>query len=599
MTMTRDIIRLGDKMSYQSLYRKYRPADFSNMVGQEAVVKIIKNAIKKDKIGHAYLFCGPRGTGKTSMAKLLAQAVNCTNMEDDVCNHCENCLEQQQGNHPDIVEIDAASNNGVDEIRNLISRVKYTPIMGKYKVYIIDEVHMLSQGAFNALLKTLEEPPSHVIFVLATTEVHKVIPTIVSRCQRFDFKRISDDLIAQRLNHILKEEELDHEEGLGHVIARLSGGGLRNALTILEQAIVYSDDKVLISDVYEVAGIVSNEDKIELMENIKNNNIEKSLNKTKDLLNRSQSTEQLMSDFILALKDSVIYKETENVKLVAYEHLSFTQYLSENFSENDLFKILEIFLDYSEKMKFSHKQSIYFELSVINILKQVNRKNHDKNIYKEKKVLEEENIDEYEDINSDFNAEDLENTSVSRETKLFKLDDKPEKKTVEIKKEHIEEESQELINQEMIISLMVSADKEQRFKDEEKLEFMQAYKHDLTWAKSVRLLENAELVLSSPHFIVYAFPNETSAREAMVKQNNLEIIKLLEELTQIRRKVFATTKSKFKEGIGEFVRLSKENQLPNKLDEIHFALEEENEISIDPRLEKAKTLFGEKLEVKE
>ncbi len=599
MTMTRDIIRIGDKMSYQSLYRKYRPTDFSNMVGQEAVVKIIKNAIKKDKIGHAYLFCGPRGTGKTSMAKLLAQAVNCTNMEEDVCNHCENCLEQQQGNHPDIVEIDAASNNGVDEIRNLISRVKYTPIMGKYKVYIIDEVHMLSQGAFNALLKTLEEPPSHVIFVLATTEVHKVIPTIVSRCQRFDFKRISDDLIAQRLNHILKEEELDHEEGLGHVIARLSGGGLRNALTILEQAIVYSDNKVLISDVYEVAGIVSNEDKIELMENIKNNNIEKSLNKTNDLLNRSQSTEQLMSDFILALKDSVIYKETKNVKLVAYEHLSFTQYLSENFSEKDLFKILKIFLDYSDKMKFSHKQAIYFELSIINILKQVNRKNHDNKIYKEKKVLEEENIAGYEDINSDFNTEDIENSTVSRETKRFKLDDKPDKKTVEIKKEHLEEESQELINQEMIISLMVSADKEQRFKDEEKLEFMQTYKHDLTWAKSVRLLENAELVLSSPHFIVYAFPNETAAREAMVKQNNLEIIKLLEELTQIRRKVFATTKSKFKEGIGEFVRLSKENQLPNKLDEIHFALEEENEISIDPRLEKAKTLFGEKLEVKE
>ncbi|NMB17919.1 MAG: DNA polymerase III subunit gamma/tau, partial [Erysipelothrix sp.] len=231
-------------MTYQSLYRKYRPTQFEDVIGQETIVKSLENSIIKNKISHAYLFTGPRGTGKTTMAKLMAKSINCTDEGKVICGQCESCKQADAGSHPDIVEIDAASNNGVEEIRTLIERVKFTPIIGDYKVYIIDEVHMLSQGAFNALLKTLEEPPSHVVFILATTEIHKVLPTIISRCQRYDFSRIDSDLISKRLDQIVESENREIEKGASSVIASLSGGGMRNALTILEQALILNDDLI-------------------------------------------------------------------------------------------------------------------------------------------------------------------------------------------------------------------------------------------------------------------------------------------------------------------------------------------------------------------
>ena len=186
-------------MAYQALYRKYRPTNFDEVVGQTHIIQTLKNAIVQNRIAHAYLFCGPRGTGKTSIAKIFAKTLNCTNNQDAPCGVCENCKMAANGSHPDIIEIDAASNNGVDEVRNLIDKVKYAPMQGKYKIYIIDEVHMMTPEAFNALLKTLEEPPAHIVFILATTEPHKILPTIISRCQRFDFKRVDEHDIISRL----------------------------------------------------------------------------------------------------------------------------------------------------------------------------------------------------------------------------------------------------------------------------------------------------------------------------------------------------------------------------------------------------------------
>ena len=251
-------------MGYKALYRTYRPQTFDEVAGQKQIIQTLKNAIKENKIAHAYLFTGPRGTGKTTMAKLLAKALNCES-NNKPCDECESCLAISEGSYPDVIEIDAASNNGVDEVRNLIDKVKYAPIEGKYKVYIIDEVHMMSQGAFNALLKTLEEPPAHVIFVLATTEPHKVLPTILSRCQRFDFGRISRKDIEERLMTVLLSEGVEYEDGVIELVSELCDGGMRDALSILDQTIAYAGNYIKEEHVRDIYGIVSNSEKIEFV----------------------------------------------------------------------------------------------------------------------------------------------------------------------------------------------------------------------------------------------------------------------------------------------------------------------------------------------
>ncbi|MCT6835387.1 MAG: DNA polymerase III subunit gamma/tau, partial [Acinetobacter baumannii] len=247
-------------MAYQALYRKWRPRTFDSVIGQEDITNTLKNAIKRGTISHAFLFAGPRGTGKTSCAKIFAKALNCTNLQDgEPCNECENCLAADKGAMADIMEIDAASNNGVDEIREIRDKVKYAPTQGKYKVYIIDEVHMLSMGAFNALLKTLEEPPEHVVFILATTELQKVPATIISRTQRYNFKRISQADLEKRMKYILDQENIKYDDKALAVIAEVADGGMRDALSILDQLLSYENDSVEYDAALEITGFAAKE----------------------------------------------------------------------------------------------------------------------------------------------------------------------------------------------------------------------------------------------------------------------------------------------------------------------------------------------------
>ncbi|MER2256774.1 MAG: DNA polymerase III subunit gamma/tau, partial [Priestia megaterium] len=286
-------------MAYQALYRVYRPQSFNDVVGQQHIIKTLQNALVQEKFSHAYLFSGPRGTGKTTAAKILAKAVNCEKAPiAEPCNECATCRGITDGSISDVIEIDAASNNGVDEIRDIRDKVKYAPSAVRYKVYIIDEVHMLSIGAFNALLKTLEEPPAHVIFILATTEPHKIPLTIISRCQRFDFKRISPEDIVYRMKEVLGSEELEVSEDALYEIAKASEGGMRDALSLLDQSISYSTDKVSLEDVLSITGAVSQSFIVKIVQAIFNKNIVEALDSVESLIKNGKDPARFVEDLI-------------------------------------------------------------------------------------------------------------------------------------------------------------------------------------------------------------------------------------------------------------------------------------------------------------
>ena len=300
-------------MSYQALYRKYRPSTLEDVIGQDVIIKILKNAIQLNKVCHAYMFSGPRGIGKTSIAKLLAKTVNCLNLDNgDACEKCENCISINQGFSSDIIEIDAASNNGVDEIREIKSKINLVPNQLKYKVYIIDEVHMLSIGAFNALLKTLEEPPEHVIFILATTDLHKVPNTIISRCQCFEFHRISNSDIVKRLKYICEKESIKVDSEVLERIAELSDGGLRDAVGMLDKLNAYSDSNISMDDFQKVNGIVSEQQKIYFLDCIYHEKVAEVIQFIDNIYDNGKDLTIFIQDMLQLCKNKSIQFYIEN-----------------------------------------------------------------------------------------------------------------------------------------------------------------------------------------------------------------------------------------------------------------------------------------------
>ncbi|MDC0706712.1 DNA polymerase III subunit gamma/tau [Priestia sp. AB] len=357
-------------MAYQALYRVYRPQSFNDVVGQRHIIKTLQNALVQEKFSHAYLFSGPRGTGKTTAAKILAKAVNCEKAPiAEPCNECATCRGITDGSISDVIEIDAASNNGVDEIRDIRDKVKYAPSAVRYKVYIIDEVHMLSIGAFNALLKTLEEPPAHVIFILATTEPHKIPLTIISRCQRFDFKRISPEDIVYRMKEVLGSEELEVSEDALYEIAKASEGGMRDALSLLDQAISYSTEKVSLEDVLSITGAVSQSFIVKIVQAIFNKNIVEALDSVESLIKNGKDPARFVEDLIFYYRDVLLYQASEeNAYLL--EKAAVNEEFKELSSKMDsafIYKVIAELNQTQQEMKWSNHPRVLLEVALVKL----------------------------------------------------------------------------------------------------------------------------------------------------------------------------------------------------------------------------------------
>ena len=543
-------------MAYIALYRKYRPTNFESIAGQKYIVQTLKNAVEQNRIGHAYLFCGPRGTGKTSIAKIFAKMINCTNDKNRPCGECDNCLSMQDANHPDIIEIDAASNNGVDEVRDLIEKVKYAPLKGKYKVYIIDEVHMMSTGAFNALLKTIEEPPAHVIFIFATTEPHKVLPTIISRCQRYDFTKIGVSDMMDRVKYGLEAENIKYEVEAVRLVCQLADGGMRDAWSIIDQVIAYSQDFVSVVAVNAIYGIITVKEKIQLLDMVSNRDANGCMTMVNNLVERGIDIKRLTNDLIEILKESVIHDYTRESNLLTILKDDEVSNSKINKSTKERLLMIDELMNTYDKYKFASNVNSYFEVCLLNMM-----------------AIEDSTV-----------------INVSRETYIEENEDIIEEKIIEEIKPKVEKKEIKGLNQEFVLSLLVGANKNLRQEDEFKFKGVPNYYLNPIWARYANLLRDTSIMASASNYVVIAVKNQAISNEINELDEQGSFIDFMEVLLGTKKKVFAVTEEERSNIVEEFKKRSSTRSLPKAA---IIEIEEDS-------LELIKNLFGEdNIEIKE
>lgn len=586
-------------MAYQALYRKYRPTNFDEVVGQTYIIQTLKNAIVQNRIAHAYLFCGPRGTGKTSIAKIFAKTLNCTNSQDAPCGVCENCKMAANGSHPDIIEIDAASNNGVDEVRNLIDKVKYAPMQGKYKIYIIDEVHMMTSGAFNALLKTIEEPPAHVIFIFATTEPNKVLPTIISRCQRFDFNKVSMHDIKYRLSVVCKNEGIEIDENGLTLIAQLADGGMRDALSILDQCVAYCSSHIDANDIRKIYGVVTSEDIGKLFYSVYKKDVDSFVKDIQKYSDMGMDIKRLTADFIHMLKDSLILDYSENSTLVSDMNKDMIRKYFKLAPINFRIKCMEELMDTYNKYTYASNALDYLEASLLKISSySYESKTHiidsDYNDFKE--IEEEENYEtSYDDTsdNSDIIEKNIQKDDNNRVLEKFEISDVSR----ETLKQSENTNNKIILNDEFVIQLLVGATKMERSIDTNKFNNIGQFISSLEFGKYAATLRNSSIMASGSNYIVVCVSNEIFAKQINEFELNYGYEDFMEVLLGKAKKVFALDKTQQSRVKDEF----KERMISGNLPEPYQVRlkrkdkESENNMSIEDHM---KSLFPN-IEIKE
>ena len=586
-------------MAYQALYRKYRPTNFDEVVGQTHIIQTLKNAIVQNRIAHAYLFCGPRGTGKTSIAKIFAKTLNCTNSQDAPCGVCENCKMAANGSHPDIIEIDAASNNGVDEVRNLIDKVKYAPMQGKYKIYIIDEVHMMTSGAFNALLKTIEEPPAHVIFIFATTEPNKVLPTIISRCQRFDFNKVSMHDIKYRLSVVCKNEGIEIDENGLTLIAQLADGGMRDALSILDQCVAYCSSHIDVNHIRKIYGVVTSEDIGKLFYSVYKKDVDSFVKDIQKYSDMGMDIKRLTADFIHMLKDSLILDYSENSTLVSDMNKDMIRKYFKLAPINFRIKCMEELMDTYNKYTYASNALDYLEASLLKISSySYESKTHiidsDHNDFKE--VEEEENYEtSYDDTsdNSDIiekNTQKDDNNGVLEKSEISDV-------SRETLKQSENTNNKIILNDEFVIQLLVGATKMERSIDTNKFNNIGQFISSLEFGKYAATLRNSSIMASGSNYIVVCVSSEIFAKQI----NEFELNYGYEDFTEVllgkAKKVFALDKTQQSRVLDEFKERMISGNLPKPY-QVRLKrkdAESENNMSIEDHM---KSLFPN-IEIKE
>lgn len=537
-------------MAYKSLYRKYRPQNFNEVYGQEYIVTTLCNAIESNRISHAYLFNGTRGTGKTTIAKIFAKTVNCLNMRDNKpCGECLVCKCENTEEIPDIIEIDAASNNGVDEIRELKNKIKLMPVMCKYKVYIIDEVHMLSTGAFNALLKTLEEPPEHVIFILATTEPQKLPITIISRCQRFDFKKISIEKIVERLKFISEKEKIKISKDALNEIAKVSDGAMRDAIGMLDQLSSYANKEINVNDIYELKGSISKEELFKLTNFYIDKDIENLLNLIEEIYNNGKSFYLLVEDMLMLFRNILVCKKAEkyfdNKEISNKKEI---EEISKKLDDKHIENIIDKLENLSKNIKNSNYPRVLFE---VNVLSDFSDKIEKKPIVvtKEEKIVVSKPI--------------VEDKTPALEIKI----DKDNNVTLELEDERKLDISKKILINNTIAKASNVCKKQINgiYKELDKYIIDKKYKNAAT------ILKDSVVAAASEDHILLNYKYDSMVDESDKEISN--IVGLIKKILGVKYKIVAITENEWKEERPHYLELRKQNKVIELMEE-----KEENKI---------------------